>query len=236
MKKDVLLGLTLLSVSSLLGATNEEIMKHFKKQIPIPGISVKITSRENISDGLDYVSVLISDGKGSQELSLFTEGDYIFPDAINIKKGYSLKEKIQREKRNKEISKIYKNEDPKNIISIGNDPKKETMVIFSDPECPFCKKELDNIENVLKKYNLKIIFTPVHEKSSVEKSALIYKHTKDLKDDKKKIEVLKKYFSQEADEKVSDEELNRIEKLRKKYFDAGVNGTPYKVKESELLK
>ena len=236
MKRNVLLGLALLSASSLFAATNEEIIKHFKKQIPLPNITIKVTSRVEVSKGLDYVSVLISDGKGSQEVSIFTEGDYIFPDVIDIKKGYSLKEKIEKSKINKQISKIYQKENPDNIITIGNDPKKETMVIFSDPECPFCKKELDNIENVLKKYNLKIIFTPVHEKSSLEKSALIYKYTKNLKDDKKKIEVLKKYFSQEADEKVSDKDVSKIEELRQKYFDAGVNGTPYKVMEKELLK
>ncbi|NOX16152.1 MAG: histidine kinase, partial [Epsilonproteobacteria bacterium] len=101
-------------------------------------------------------------------------------------------------------------------------------------ECPFCKKDLANIENELKEYNIKMIFTPVHDKSSLEKSALIYKYTKSAKTDKEKIKILRKYFNQEIDEKVSDKEVQKIDKLRQKYFKAGINGTPYKVMEKDI--
>ncbi len=234
MKRYILPGLALLISTSLFGATDKEIIQHFKKQIPVPNISIKVVSRKSVSDTIDYVTIFITDGKNSQGISVFTEGDYIFPDVIDIKKGISLKEQLQREQINKKISNIYINENEKNIISLGNDPKKETIVIFSDPECPFCKKELNKIEDTLKKYNIKMIFTPVHDKSSLEKSYLIYKYAKNEKDDKKKIKIIKKYFNQEVDEKVSDKDIKSIENLRQKYFDAGINGTPYKVLEKEL--
>ncbi len=233
MKNNLILA-TLLATSTLFSATNQEIIAHFKSKIPVPNIIVKVTSRKNVSKGLDYVTLFITDGKGVQNASIFTQGEYIFPDVIDIKSGLSLKDKIKKEATNKNIAKIYKKEDPKNIISLGNDASKETMVIFSDPECPFCKKDLANIEKTLKKYNIKMILTPVHEKSALEKSYLIYRDIKSAKNDAQKIKVIRKYFNSDLDEKVSDKNINKIDILRKKYFDAGINGTPYKVMEKEI--
>ncbi len=233
MKKNIILSVLLIA-STLFSATNKEIIAHFKSKIPIPNIKIKITSRKNISKGLDYVKIFITDGKKSQKVSIFTSGQYIFPDVIDLKTGMSLKEKMQREQTNKKIAKVYKKEDPKNIISIGHDPKKETLVIFSDPECPFCKKDLSNIEKELKKYNIKMIFTPVHDKSALEKSYLIYKHIKTAKNDAQKIKIIRKYFNGDLAEKVSDKNIEKIDKLRNKYFKAGINGTPYKVMEKDI--
>ncbi|MCF6172951.1 MAG: thioredoxin fold domain-containing protein [Campylobacteraceae bacterium] len=235
MKKIIILSLFLIT-STLFSATNEEIIAHFKMQIPVPNIKIKVTSRKKVSDTLDYVSLFLTNGKESQKISVFTSKEYIFPDVIDVKSGVSLREKMQKKEINKKISKIYKKEKAKNIISLGDDPKKDTLVIFSDPECPFCKKDLANIENELKNFNIKMIFTPVHDKSSLEKSALIYKYVKNVKNTKDKIKILRKYFNQEVDEKVSDKEVQRIDKLRQKYFQAGINGTPYKVMEKDIKK
>jgi thiol:disulfide interchange protein DsbC len=81
-----------------------------------------------------------------------------------------------------------------------------------------------------------MIFTPVHGKSSMQKSFLIYKYAKRAKNDKEKIKILRKYFNQDIDEKVSDKDVAKIEKLRTKYFKAGINGTPYKVMEKDIMK
>lgn len=233
MKKSLILSLLLIA-SVGFSATNDEIIKHFKEQIPIANIQIKIVSRKQISKDLDFVSLFITDGKDSQNISIFTHGEYIFPDAINVNTGVSLKDKMQRVQINKNISKVYKTEDKNNIIAIGHDPKKETLVIFSDPECPFCKKELDNIEKELTKYNVKMIFTPVHDRSSLAKSYLIYKYIKNAKTDAQKIKTIRKYFNSEADETVSDANVKKIDDLRQKYFAAGINGTPYKVMEKEI--
>ncbi|MFK5882024.1 MAG: thioredoxin fold domain-containing protein [Sulfurospirillum sp.] len=233
MKKNIILS-ALLIASTLFSATNKEIIAHFKSKIPIPNIIVKITSRKSVSKDLDYLTVFITDGKGSQKVSIFTSGQYIFPDAIDLKNGISLKEKMQKETINKNIAKIYKNENPANIISIGHDPKKETLVVFSDPECPFCKKELANIENELKKYNIKMILTPVHERSALEKSYLIYKNIKTAKNDAQKIKIIRKYFNTDLNKKVDDKNVKKIDELRNKYFKAGINGTPYKVMEKDI--
>ncbi len=233
MKTSIVLSIALLA-SAAFSATNDEIITHFKNQIPLSNIQIKILSRKQISKDLDYVSVYITDGKDSQKISIFTHGDYIFPEAIDIKTGVNLKDKMQRVQINKNIAKVFKAEDPNNIISIGHDSQKGTMIIFSDPECPFCKKELNGIENDLKRYNIKMIFTPVHDRSSLAKSYLIYKYLKGAKTDTQKIKVIRKYFESGVDEKVSDENVKKIDDLRQKYFQAGINGTPYKVMEQDL--
>ena len=233
MKSNIFLT-TLLATSTLFSATNEEIITHFKSRIAVPNIKIKVTSRQNIDDNLDYVTLFLTNGKGAQKVSVFTSGKYIYPDVIDIKTGISLKEKIRKEAINKNIAKIYRNENPKNIISLSNDTSKETMVIFSDPECPFCKKDLANIEKTLEKYNVKMIFTPVHEKSALEKSYLIYRDTAKTQNATQKIKIIRKYFNFDLDEKVSDKDIKKIDTLRKKYFDAGINGTPYKVMEKEI--
>jgi len=228
--------LVLIMTSVLFGATNKEIIASFEARVQVPNIKIKITSRKKVSKTLDYVTLFLTNGVSSQKVSVFTSGGYIFPEVIDVKSGVNLKDKMKRESINKNISKIYKNESKKNIISLGNDPKKETMVIFSDPECPFCKRELASIEKQLKLINIKIIFTPVHGRSSLAKSFLIYKYEKNAKNDKEKIKILRRYFNQDVDEKVSDKDVATIEKLRTKYFKAGINGTPYKVMEKDIMR
>jgi thiol:disulfide interchange protein DsbC len=235
MTKKLILATSVLS-TSLFAATDAQIVEYFKAQIPVPTVKVTVTSRIAIDDikDMDYVSINLSDGSRVQKVSVFTQGDLIFPDVINVKSG-SIKEKLDKKKLIKELSNLYKKEDKQNILVLGNDPKKETLVKFTDPECPFCGKEVAQIEEKLKTYNLKYIFTPVHDRSSLEKSILIYKQAGAAKTLDEKIKIVKKYFNGDVDAKVSDEEVSRVEHTRKKYFAAGLKGVPFYVNEKELL-
>lgn len=223
--------------TSLSAATDEQIVNYFKAQIPVPTVTIKVTSRIPIEDikGMDYVSLDLSDGTRTQKVSIFTQGDLIFPDVITIKDG-SIKDKLDKQKLIMELAKLYKKQDKKNIIVVGNDPKKETLVMFTDPECPFCRKKVEKIEEKLKQYNLRLIFTPVHDRSSLEKSVLIAKQTKDAKNIEEKIKIIKKYFNSNVDKKVTDEEVKEIDEQRNRYFAAGLKGVPFYVNEKELLK
>jgi thiol:disulfide interchange protein DsbC len=237
MKKHLVLATALVS-STLFAASDTQIINYFKAQIPVPTIDIKVTSRvsiEGIND-MDYVSLSIADGTRVQNLSVFTQGDLIFPDVISINNGGSIKEKLDRANLIKELSNLYKAEDPKNILTIGTDKDKPTLIAFTDPECPFCKKEIDKIEEKLTNYNLKLIFTPVHDRSSLEKSVLIYKQASATSNVQEQIKIIRKYFSSDVDASVSEEEVNNIENLRKKYFTAGLKGVPFFVNEKELLK
>ncbi len=235
MTKNLILATSILA-SSAFAATDAQVIEYFKAQIPVPTVKVEVTSRISIDSikGMDYVSLDISDGSRVQKISVFTQGDLIFPDVISVKDG-SIKEKLDKQKLIKELSNLYKKEDKQNILVLGTDPKKETLVKFTDPECPFCAKEVAIIEKKLENYNLKLIFTPVHDRSSLEKSILIYKQGTAAKTLDEKVKIVKKYFSGDVDAEVSDEEVARVESVRKKYFAAGLKGVPFYVNEKELL-
>jgi len=239
MKKYLLILVALFS-TTLFAATDAQIVEHFKSTIQVPNITIEVVSRKAVEgiDGMDFVTLNLTDGARSQKLSIFTKDDLIFPDVISIKQGGSIKEMMEMADLQKKLSAIYKKEEKKNIISLGNDPKKDTLVIFTDPECPYCRQELAQIDQRLTTNNLKLIFTPVHERSSLEKAAVIYNETAKAKTDAEKIKILKKYYDENVkfDQKVSDAEVAHIDELKAKYFGAGIKGVPFIVKEKELLK
>lgn len=226
--------------STLFAASDAEIINHFKSTISVPNITITVEGRQSVEGitGMDFVTLNLTDGTRSQKLSIFTKDDLIFPDVISIKKGGSIKEMMEMAELQKKMSALYKKEDKKNIVSLGNDPKKETVVVFTDPECPYCRQELSKIEERLAINNVKLIFTPVHERTSLEKAILIYNETAKAKSDADKIKILKKYFDENVtyEQKISDAEIARIEELKLKYFGAGIKGVPFIVKEKELLK
>ena len=238
--KKVILFVASFFAANLFAATDAQIINHFKNTIQVPNISVEVVERHSVEGvaGMDFVTLNLSDGTRAQKLSIFTKDDLIFPDVISIKQGGSIKEMMEMAELQKKMSVLYKKEDKKNILSIGNDAKKETIVIFTDPECPYCRQELDGIEERLKTNNIKIIFTPVHERSSLEKSVLIYNEAAKAKNDAEKIKIMRKYYDENVkyDQKISDAEVARIEELKSKYFGAGVKGVPFIVREKELLK
>jgi len=239
MKKWIALA-TLLGAHTLFAATNEELINHFKASIQVPNISITVDGRQSVDgmNAMDFVTLNLSDGTRSQKLSVFTKDELIFPDVISIKQGGSIKEMMEMAELQKKMSAIYAKEDKKNIVSFGNDPKKETLVVFTDPECPYCRQELEKIEERLKVNNIKLIFTPVHDRSSLEKSVLIYNETAKAKTDAEKIKITRKYYDENVkyDQKISDAEVKRIEDLKLKYFGAGIKGVPFMVREKELLK
>lgn len=238
--KKVILFVASFFAANLFAATDAQIINHFKNTIQVPNISVEVVERHSVEGvaGMDFVTLNLSDGTRAQKLSIFTKDDLIFPDVISIKQGGSIKEMMEMAELQKKMSVLYKKEDKKNILSIGNDAKKETIVIFTDPECPYCRQELDGIEERLKTNNIKIIFTPVHERSSLEKSVLIYNEAAKAKNDAEKIKIMRKYYDENVkyDQKISDAEVARIDELKLKYFGAGVKGVPFIVREKELLK
>lgn len=239
MRKQIVFLATLLS-STLFAATNAEIIDHFKASIQVPNITITVEERKSVQniEGMDFVTLNLTDGTRAQKLTIFTKDDLIFPDVISIKQGGSIKEMMEQAELQKKLSVLYAKEDKKNILSLGNDPKKETLIVFSDPECPYCRQELANIEERLATNNIKMIFTPVHERSSLEKSVLIYDESAKVKSDAEKIKIIRKYFDEKVTytQKISDAQVQRIDELKLKYFGAGVKGVPFIVREKELLK
>lgn len=183
---------SVLSLSAVFAASDSEILSLYNNPMSAGhGLSVKIEKREAIKEfpGIDMVVLKITQGEQSQNDVVFTHGDFIIPDLFNIKTGVSYKADFMEKALSSKLSSVYKKESSKNIIKLGNDPKKPTILILSDPECPYCRRELDSIEDRLKESNVEMIMTAIHGATSHAKSFKIYQETEKAKSDAEKIKL-----------------------------------------------
>lgn len=237
MKKYLILSLA--ASSFLFAASDADIKGYLKNQLPSK-VQVNVQKREalDIAKGFEVVNVELSDGKHSQNMVIFTKDNLIFPDIHTINDG-SLLQKYMIKASGAKLKNTYEKEDKKYIISMGNDPKKETLVVFTDPECPYCREELNSIEEQLEKYNVKYILTSVHKRTAFEKEVLIYEELKNAKTDADKIKILRKYYDKNVkydDKNIKEEDIKNLENLARKYFDTGaVRGTPTVLHEKDIL-
>ena len=171
MKKVILASI--IAATSLMAASDKQI-EEFYSQMVDSSVKVKVADRHKVAGDIEAVVVKLSKDGNSQDEIVFTKGDFIFPDVIDLKEQKSYLAEVKKEVIANGISKIYKDEDKANIIVLGSDPKKPTIIMFSDPECPYCRAELAKIETTLKDSNVEIVLTPVHDISSLQKSSLIY--------------------------------------------------------------
>jgi thiol:disulfide interchange protein DsbC len=226
--------------------SNEQIINHFKSQARIENLKVTIKNRGKVPDYADFEFATIeisqypekddNHNHNQQQLNILIKGDFIFPEAVDIKNNISLRQKVEDEFFLSDLAKIYKNETRNNIIFLG-DMKKPTLVILSDPECQYCYEELANIENRLKTNSIKIILTSFRELSALQKSALIYDETSKAKSDKQKIDVLRKYYDKNViiTKNVSEDKIKHMDELRQKYIKIGLESTPVIIEEKRLL-
>ncbi|MBT0742074.1 thioredoxin fold domain-containing protein [Campylobacter lari] len=230
MKKSLAL-LTL--ASSLFAASNEEIINFFKKNPNLSNANISVSSREKIPDA-NFEAVIVNfeiSGKNFQEI-VFTQDNIITTEVIDVKKGefYSqvyqakLMEKQQAEFSKKALVELKKE---KMFVSLG-DKNKPLLYVFSDPECPYCRMHLDKIEETLKTHQVKFILTPIHDTSAFEKSALIYKESKNAKDDAQKIAIMKKYYDKDIKDykKPSEAEVKAVRETFAKYSKLGLRAVP----------
>ncbi|MDA3076170.1 histidine kinase [Campylobacter sp. JMF_04 NA10] len=202
-------------------------------------LKISVAERMPVEGLKDIQAVIlkISNGEISQEEVIFTSGDLVLMDVIDPKKQILYKDQIKQSRLSKGVASVYKSESKDNIITLGNDPKKPTLLMLTDAECPFCRRELAEIERTLKSNNVEIIMTSVHGDSGHAKSALIYKEVKSAKTDAEKIAVLRKYYAEDNKanaSSVSPEELKSAKAIADKYFSAGMNSVPFIIETSKL--
>ena len=108
----------------------------------------------------------------------------------------------------------------KKKITLGSNSifsSKKTVVYFSDPVCPFCRAALNNIEQMLDKYNIILFLTPITShwgQGAIELSQKIEDEIKPEMSDKEKIDILRKYYKEDAvAPKISNEQRKAQEKL-----------------------
>lgn len=226
----------------LYSATDKEILEYYKHRLNneynTNNTKLSIVSRQKISNsGFEKVIVRIEAKGSSVEDIIFTKDKILTPDLINAQNFKSLRADFFKQKQDKVSSEFKRKalnllKDEKMFISIG-DEKKPTMYVFSDPECPYCRRHLRTIEEDLKTYRIKFILTPVHPDSAFDKAYLIYKESKEAKNDDEKLKIMRKYYSEDIDiyPEVLDSQRQEIVKLFDKYFKLGLRGVPTIIKE-----
>lgn len=115
------------------------------------------------------------------------------------------------------------------VILKGEKENLPTKIVVTDPDCPYCRKHLEAIESQLKEANLKLIFAPVHEEEAFIKAQLILNESAKVKDNAKKIAILRKYYK---DIKLSDREkktdIKQVRFTAEKIFGSNlISGVPF---------
>ncbi|EAL2574109.1 DsbA family protein [Campylobacter jejuni] len=233
------LSLILVCSASLFAASNSEISDFYSKSIKaqFPNAAVSVSNRQKVGNtGFESVIVSVELNGQKQENILFTKDSLITPDLIDLKTGISYAQEYEMKKFQEARENFTKNakavaQKETMVIALG-DKNKPAIYVFSDPECPYCREHLAQIDDELKNYQVNYILTPVHGKSAFEKSALIYKEAKKAKNDKEKIAILNKYYDANIKNypKVSDAELKEVFSLYEKYRSLGLSATPTIIK------
>ncbi|PSM53256.1 protein disulfide isomerase, DsbG family [Campylobacter blaseri] len=226
-----------LSLSAVFAATDAEILSLYQG-MPHE-IKMKIVERVPVKDfdGVEMVIIEMSQGDMRRKEVIFSKGDFVIPDLLNLKTQESYKAKYLDSLLIEKLAELYSKEDKANIIKIGNDNSKPTLIMLSDTDCPYCRREVANINEILKENNLEIIMTSIHGAKAHAKSVKVYEEMKNAKSDEEKIKVLNKWYAQDAKSpEVSEADVKKMEALANKYFSAGVQGVPYIVEKSKLVK
>ncbi|NDJ28134.1 hypothetical protein DMB95_01525 [Campylobacter sp. MIT 12-8780] len=242
MKK--LLSLSALTLSMVFSQAfadkNDEAIKFYTDLIKmqVPNAKVSVLKKEKLENSnITSVELSIKVGEQSTQDIIFVQDDFIFPEVIDVKQKRMYRQEYemtsleqQRAEFSQKAKAALKNETQ--IITLG-DKNKPVLYVFSDPECPYCRAHLAGIEEELKENQLKLIITPVHGKSAFEKTALIYKESKNAKTDAQKIAILRKYYDENIKnyDKVSQKELNTYYALFEKYQKLGLRSVPTLIKE-----
>ncbi|WP_297811654.1 thiol peroxidase [uncultured Helicobacter sp.] len=138
----------------------------------------------------------------------------------------------KEKKDSKALNALFASFSPNDFIYLkGEGEGLPTKIVVTDPDCPYCRKQLETIEEELKQANLKLIFAPVHQKEAFIKAQLAMNQTAKLKveDTKGKIKILRSFY-QEV--KLSKNEMaTNITQVRKntdKIFSSNlIKGVPF---------
>lgn len=88
----------------------------------------------------------------------------------------------KEEKDSKALNALFASFTPSDFIYLkGESEGLPTKIVVTDPDCPYCREQLETIESELQKANLKLIFAPVHQKEAFIKAQLAMNQAAKLK-------------------------------------------------------
>lgn len=235
------LALTLLCAQNFSTNFEQAIKDNFES---VEKVEIITLDRLKGVEGLNFVTAKIdgnvisalatSDGKGFMALSDF----YVLNDPDDKKlvdERMKIAKANAKAEQEKIVHEIIKTIPKSRFIKIQsfNPNNKFTTYMITDPECPYCRDEMERMVKWLRNANVKIIFAPVHGKSAYTKSALMLNKSKDINssDQEAMMKLLAKYYDENAavdDNLVTQEERDLVLEDAKKLFSKGViKGVPF---------
>lgn len=115
------------------------------------------------------------------------------------------------------------------FLQSSNPEVTKTIVIVTDPDCPYCRQELGQIENRLRTANVKLIFAPVHDDRAFVKSELIMKESSEANTVEEKIAIVRKYYvDMPLTQAQMNTDMSKTKDNAQKLFSSGiVKGVPF---------
>lgn len=98
-----------------------------------------------------------------------------------------------------------------------------------DPRCPGCKKELGEVENKLKDADVKILLVAFLGEESANKASVIYERLIGVKDNAKKLKILREVYNPDFKLTPKDKKLSTkaVMQNNKDVVKAGIQGVPF---------
>jgi len=229
----------ILSITANADAFEDSLSEIMTKNV---GMEIKVVEKTELSNWSGVFFTIIESKTNGQRFPLFASKDgksvigysnlMITPskeDETKIGNMLNAAKEYNEKSKDGAIKELFAKLDKDSFIALG-DPKKPSIIVVSDPECPYCRKELANINERLKEKSIKLVLAPVHDKSAFVKSELIYKEAAKAKDDAAKIKILNKYFDEKA--KVDAKDMSMAtpitDKNKETIFSSGlIRGVPF---------
>jgi len=188
-----LLSLVVVTTLSVNALVDEDDVKSYIKDFMVKNDQVKVESVDVIDKQLldspkgwevYFVNIHASVKKSPTVIdkvtvpeTLFVKGDFTSPTLINMETGEDLKKTLKPALK----AEVY---DEKHLVA-GNRDAKHKLVIFSDPQCPFCKTKIPEIYKAVKAnpktfalYYYHFPLLRIHPVSDIISRAMVVAHDK----------------------------------------------------------
>ena len=208
-------------------------------------IDTEVVSKHKLKsfDGNYFVVAKTKEGKSFPAIAS-SDGKYFIGLSPAMALGEADMKKIQKEieslqneskkEQAKGLKALFSSFKESDFIYLKGEKKNAPVkIVVTDPDCPYCRAHLENVEEVLKENDIKLILAPLpsHGKDAEIKSQLAMNEVAKLgkNDTKGKLKVLRKYYKDinlSAKEKAIN--TNQVSKNKDKIFDSGlINGVPF---------
>lgn len=146
----------------------------------------------------------------------------------NLAAAISKVQDYNKQQLDEKVIEIFK-QNAKIVLEIAGKNSQKTTYIVLDTNCPYCKQEVDKIDEYLKEANLKVLIVGALSQDSVQKAATFAAHLGEAKTNDQKIAYLKKAFEKtyKSDNGVN---IQKTMEISAALGGAGIRGVPYIIK------